>query len=147
MSLSSRQWSWETRRNKAQRALLSENEVIDSFLKDCLEPMYAAEQISEITPRSFGYDRKHPVVMYYFAAGVLCGNISREHSCNTLPTVNSLPNGVRALSYKINPITLLHLVFHWLSSLTLFFYRYPISNLLLEISTACVIKQSFRFGS
>lgn len=123
VSLSSRQWSPEIRRNKGERALLSETEVIDSFLKDCLEPMHAAEQISEITPRSFGYDRKHPVVMYYFAAGVLCGNIFRERSCNTLPTVNRLPNNVRALSYKINPIklpSLLRLACRWLSRLSLF---------------------------
>lgn len=96
----------------------SKNKVIDSFLKDCLEPMHAAEQISEITPCSFGYDRKHPVVMYYFAAGVLCGNIFRECSCNTLPSVNPLPNGVRALSYKIYPIKrtlLLYLVYRRLS--------------------------------
>lgn len=98
--------------------------------------MHAAEQISEITPCSFGYDRKHPVVMYYFAAGVLCGNIFREHSCNTLPTVNSLPNGVSDLSYKINPIRLLHLVYCQLSCLTLFFYGIPPSSLLIGTSIA-----------
>lgn len=78
----------EIKERERERALLSENEVIDSFLKDCLEPMHAAEQISENTPHSFGYDRKHPVVMYYFAAGVVCRNIFHECSCNTLPTVN-----------------------------------------------------------
>lgn len=94
------------REREREKALLSENEVIDSFLKSCLEPMHAAEQISEITPRFFGYDRKHPVVMYYSAAGVLCGNIFCECSCNTLPTAKQLPNGVRTLSYKINHIRL-----------------------------------------
>lgn len=124
VSLSSRQWSREIWRNEGERALLTENEVIDSFLKECLEPMHAAEQIFEITPCSFGYDWKHPVVMYYFAAGVLGGNIFREHSCNTLPTVNWLPNGVRALSYKINPIGLTLLVYWMYLCLVVFMWNY-----------------------
>lgn len=109
--------------------------------------MCAAEQISEITPRSYGYDRKHPVVMYYFAAGVLCGNIFSECSYNTLPTVNRLPNGVRALFYKINPVrlaSLLYLASGWLSSLSLFLIW--IYSVLMWNSSASIIKTSFRFG-